>query len=442
MKSRAWTSGLLASLAPCLVLACSSSSSPPVTVEDSGADGSHPKTDAGDGGTTKHDAASDAGPDTTAPKGDAGSDTSTGTDAPVMDAPFDASGFVPVDGGAAVITEATPEVWTWIPFPESKCRDGSTTGIGVNFNPASTKLMIYLEGGGACFNSLTCAENPSSFGAADLPTRFPSATDGGAPEDGNGILDRDNAANPVADWNFIYVPYCTGDIHAGNNPAGVIPGLAPQFFVGYENVDLYLQRIVPTFSTATQVLLTGVSGGGFGAAANYIHVARAFGSIPVDLIDDSGPAMEDPYLAACLQNENRAIWNLDSTIGADCAGHCNDPASFFLDYAKYAATLYPNQTLGLMDSTDDGTITQYFGFGADDCKAEIPVALTAAAFTAGLDDIRTKLAAETNVGSFYFTGTDHTSLGDDNFYSRTAGTTQLTTWVQNLITGTASNAGP
>jgi hypothetical protein len=65
--------------------------------------------------------------------------------------------------------------------------------------------------------------------------------------------------------------------------------LVPQKFVGYAVISLYLQRLVETFSGVTQVLLTGMSAGGFGAAANYLQVARSFGSVHVYLLDDSGP---------------------------------------------------------------------------------------------------------------------------------------------------------
>ncbi len=52
----------------------------------------------------------------------------------------------------------------------------------------------------------------------------------------------------------------------------------------------------------TKVLLTGISAGGFGAAANYPQVARAFAPVPVYDLDDSGPpGAEDPYLPKCLQ---------------------------------------------------------------------------------------------------------------------------------------------
>ncbi len=373
--------------------------------------------------------------------GDATQEASSPLDA---DMPFDSAGFTPIDGGNAVIPPSTAGTWTWVPFPEAKCRDGSTTGIGINFATASKNLVVFLEGGGACFNGLTCAGNPASFGAADLPVRFP-ATDGGIPLVGNGILDRTNLANPVKDWNFVYVPYCTGDLHAGNNPAGTIPGLSPQMFVGYSDVDLYLQRLVPTFGTATQVLLTGISGGGFGAAANYIHVQRAFGSVPVSLLDDSGPFMEDPYLATCMQDNVRSLWGLDSTLGADCNGHCNNPPRFFIDLARYAASLHPTVPLGLVEDTDDGTITEFFGFGAMNCTSLVP--LSAATFTAGLDDIRTQMASSANFGSFIFTGTQHTTIDSSAFYTRVTtnaegGTLPLTSWVSSLVGGTITNVGP
>jgi cysteine-rich repeat protein len=48
----------------------------------------------------------------------------------------------------------TPTAMTWQYFeiPGTKCIDGTPAGFSVNYNPASTQLLIYLEGGGACFN--------------------------------------------------------------------------------------------------------------------------------------------------------------------------------------------------------------------------------------------------------------------------------------------------
>jgi hypothetical protein len=352
------------------------------------------------------------------------------------------------------ITGLTSGTWTWVPFAGALCRDGSSTGIGVNIG-TSSNVMIFLEGGGACFNFESCDDyNPSSFSEADFmsltTTGYTGA--GGSYLANVGILDRTNAANPVQDWSFVYVPYCTGDVHGGNNVASV-PGLTidgktapPQHFVGWVNMSLYLDRLVPTFPGAKQVLLSGMSGGGFGAAVNYPQVAKAFGSTPVTMLDDSGPFFEDPYLAVCLQNEVRALWGLDKTLLPECGGDCSNPSSYFLDYVLHYVKAYPKVDFGLADSTDDGTITNFFGFGADDCK--IATQETGAVFTAGLLDVRAKLASQANYGEFVFTGTDHTSIQGAEFYTRTAGGAEggapvlMTDWVTGLLSGTATNPGP
>ena len=342
-------------------------------------------------------------------------------------------------GGATseAITGLTSQTWNWVPFDGAYCRDGSTTGIGVNPNPASNKLMIYLEGGGACFNSLTCASNPSSFDVVSFSASLGTYLQTGGP----GIFNRTDSNNPVKDWNFVYVPYCTGDVHAGNNPNGSIASVGAQKFVGYANVGLFLKRIVPTFSGVTQVLLSGASAGGFGAAANYIQVAKAFGSTPVYLLDDSGPLMDTPYVPPCLAQMWVQTWSLDKTILQDCGSDCSDSSHYLINLMQHVAKSYPSMPMGLVDSTGDSIITQFFGFGDSNCTAYAQ--LSAATFTAGLQDIRTQLAGYSNFGVFIFQGTDHTTLESAaSFDSRTAANVNLSTWIAQLVGGQVTNVGP
>lgn len=339
-------------------------------------------------------------------------------------------------GPDSPIAGLEPQTWTWVPFDDAYCRDGSTTGIAVNSNPASDKVMIFLEGGGACFNVMTCATNPRSFDVADFRYAFDRTTNPDV-----GIFDRHDPSNPVRDWNFVYVPYCTGDVHSGANPEGNVASVGPQKFVGYTNISHYLKRIVPTFSNATQVLLTGVSAGGFGATGNYVQVARAFGTVPVDLLDDSGPYMDSPYVAPCLAQSFAEHWNLQTTLLQDCGGDCTDPAHYFIDYQKHLSRTYPSVPMGLVDSTGDSTISYFFGFGANDCTSA--ATLSEATFAAGLEDIRTQMSDYSNFGSFIYAGKDHTSLENATaFDTRTAGDTKLTTWIANLIAGQVTNVGP
>jgi hypothetical protein len=349
-----------------------------------------------------------------------------------------------IDAGPP-IPNLTEQTWTWVDFPAAHCRDGSSTGIGINANSASKKLMIFLAGGGACFNPLTCAMNPSCFAgtAGSCANTFPSLVTGTGSA---GIFNRADMANPVKDWNFVYVPYCTGDVHAGNNPNGSVSGVTgTQQFVGYANVAQYLTRLVPTFPGLTQVLLTGVSAGGFGAAANYVPVARAFAPVPVSLLDDSGPPMNDPYAAKCLQQQWVQTWGLDKTLLADCGSDCPDPSNFTIDATKHAAKLFPNAPYGVVEDTADNTITLFFGFGQNSCMAAtpIPTPLSQQQFTAGLTDMRMQLSANPKFGAFIFAGTDHTTLTSPTFDTRTAGNVLLTDWIKQLVdSGTVTNVGP
>ena len=374
-----------------------------------------------------------------------------GTDTGVADSPSS-------NPETSVDASIQPETWTWVPVAGAKCRDGSDTGIGVNINPNSTKVLIFMEGGGACFNTTTCNTNPSKYAEADFNAAV--AAGGAAGFNGtfdtmhtNGILSRADAKNPVKDYSMIYVPYCTGDVHAGANPAGAVPMVTgTQQFVGYNNVKLDVAMAQAMLPGTTDVVLAGMSGGGFGVVVNYDQVATAYGSVPVTMIDDSGPPMADPYLPQCLQSELVTLWSLDKTVlvacGDDCVGDGGvDTGHFAINVLKHLGKKYPTRILGIMDSTGDATISSFFGFGADNCTSFSPE--LALMFTAGLQDIRTEMSFDTNFGEFVFASGDHTSL-EGQLDTRVAGGTvdggapavALSDWLTAMIGGTASNPGP
>jgi hypothetical protein len=351
-----------------------------------------------------------------------------------------------LDAGADVqlsapITGLTPGSWTWVDFPEAQCRDGTPTGIGVSPSASnSTNLMIFLEGGGACFNSSTCATNPSHFDSARFTSQFVPV------ESKAGIFSRTDTQNSVADWNMVYVPYCTGDVHAGNAPNATVSGVpGTQQFVGYTNVGLYLQRLVPTFTGLTRILLAGQSAGGFGAALEYVQVARAFGSVPVDLLDDAGPLMANPYLAGCLEQQIITLWGLTTGfIQKDCGSDCNDPNNDLSLYWQHLPKTYPSSRFGFIDSTGDTVISGFFGFGANNCTSF--AALSPAQYEAGLLDMRSKVASDPNAGLFIYDASDHTTLVSA-YTTRTApgsdgGTVRFEDWVTSLVSGTVTNVGP
>lgn len=328
-----------------------------------------------------------------------------------------------------------PGAWMWVDFPESRCRNGTTTGIGVRYG-ASDKLAIFFEGGGACFNTATCLLNDgfSNFGSLQFDAWKLGIGVGG-------IFDKDADDNPVADWSFIYVPYCTGDVHAGDKTDAGVPGVfGAQQFVGYRNVALYLERLVPTFAAATQVLVTGQSAGGFGAAFNYDRIVDAWPEAQVTLLDDSGPPFTDMYLAPCLQAEWRELWNLDDTIPADCDECFGADGGGISNLALYLAAKHPDQHLALISSLQDAVIRTFFGYGMNDCKGGL---MSGAQFEAGLHDFRDNVLGDDPAwGSYLISGSNHTVVGGPGYYSTKVDGTRLVDWIADLLQGQTVHIEP
>lgn len=301
----------------------------------------------------------------------------------------------------------TPEgEWTFVDFPDAHCMNGTSTGIGINPSSASSNLVIYMQGGGACFDVISCGTvaNQDGYGAPKLASWAASAG-------GGSFFDRSDPDNPTRDWSFVYVPYCTGDIHGGSEPDGE----GGREHVGYDNVREYLERLVPTYVDAEQILLSGSSAGGFGAAYNFDQVQTAFGcDVDVVLVDDAGPPMADEYLKPCLQQTWRDRWNLNATLPADCPACRGSDGGGIVNYMDYILAKYPDRRIGLISSRGDDVIRTFFGYGySPGCNLPTVGGMPIPEFEAGLDDLRDRYADSAGFGTFYVPGRTHTFLGGD-----------------------------
>lgn len=315
-------------------------------------------------------------------------------------------------GTPAKPIEAPEKTWTWVPFEDAHCANGSPTGIGVSLSSTSSHVLIYMMGGGACWNELTCyvlksAVNiESGFGATEF--------DAVAPYLNGSLFDRNDPDNPLADASFVLVPYCTGDLHAGANAQAEYGG-KKTLHVGFQNMAAYLSRLSATFPTANHVLLSGSSAGGFGATFNWIATSEAFAAARVDLLDDSGPPLPPPYLSESLEGQWRAAWNLNATLPSDCA-ECMTDISALVDYH---AMKMPNSRSGLLSFTQDGVIGQYLG-------------ISGAQVEEGLSVLAGAMAQYPNTKFYYTTGTDHVLLGKEQDISQNG--VSLKKWIAALWT--------
>ena len=312
--------------------------------------------------------------------------------------------------------------WEAIPVEGALCRDGEPALFRVNENPASDKLAIYLEQGGACL-----ADACLTFHVDSPPVE--------------GVFDRAATNNPFGDWNQVYVPYCTGDLHAGDRRDLEIDG-APQQFVGYRNLGLFLERIVPAFRGVRQVVLMGSSAGGFGTLFNYPRVHDAFAPIAVAFLDDSGPLSGDSVISACMQRRMLQSWALDTTILPLCAGDCPDPDHWALDWLRHLVRTYPDARGGVYSSDDDASNRLFFGVGLAQCaEPKSGAQLPADVFARGLREIRSVLSDASNMGSYFARGDQHMCFNSRCFYGAGAEDVPVADWAAGIVAGDARHIG-
>ncbi len=286
------------------------------------------------------------------------------------------------------------------------CADGSQTGFAINPAPTpSNDALIFLEGGGACWDGTTCWGPVSTafyvatgYGEAAFETdpQLPAIY----------LLDRTNTVNPFRDMNIVYVPYCTGDVFAGDNVTTLeYLGVSHvTHFKGYENLGLFLAYVAATFPDLSRVWLAGDSAGGFGAALNFEHVQTALPRARVDVLDDSGQPIAP---AAGLWTTWSNAWNIQ--LPAACSGCKAGPGAF----VSYYSGRYPNQRFGLISYQYDIVISPFMDISLTQFNTELY------ALAADMD------SGWPNGHYFIIPGSSHVGL--------LAPSAELQTWIQAMV---------
>ena len=171
-------------------------------------------------------------------------DAVASTEAPVVET------IVPEPTDAPVTTPT----WETVDAPsDCMCADGSAFHFYLR-EASPTKVLFYLEGGGACFSGDMCKPGSGTYSENISPVS--------KLEDSPGIFDFANPENPFADYSVVYVPYCTGDVHAGNITKDYGNGVVTQH-KGFVNASNALDTMIKRFPNTTQLVVAGSSAGSF-----------------------------------------------------------------------------------------------------------------------------------------------------------------------------------
>ena len=315
----------------------------------------------------------------------------------------------PADAGdpdAGQSMDAGTDDWTWVDVPESACGNGAPTGFGINVSDRSSDLFLYLQGGGACWNTQTCFQLKT---ATHIETGYGKAEFENEPLTGPFAVDRAAPTNPLRDMSWAFVPYCTGDVHSGDAVATY--GARQVHHKGGKNMEAFLEDLSAMLPNTTRVFLSGSSAGGFGAQINYERVLQAFPSAEVHVLADSAQ-MINP--SGTLLATWMTTWNSAPPTG------CPDCLEDFTKLPAYLADTYPDRRFGLLAFDRDQTLSFFFSLSQDAFATET------------LSLLSSVYDGRSNAKYFLKSGAQHTMLGALDTTTSSVGVTLndfVTDWV-------------
>jgi len=314
-------------------------------------------------------------------------------------------------------------VWTWVPLSDTTCGDGSSTGLGVR-RGTSNDLLVFLDGGGACWSYETCVLKTAfdrhfdeAMFRAEKADFFPGS-----------ILDPQALPSSFRSANLVFVPYCTGDVHGGDRVTTYsLPlGLDPKTWHhrGHANVMAFLKRLKATFPAVDRLVVAGSSAGGFGSLANYEAFRWYWPHAAGYLVDDSGPTLVGADISSTLRDAWYGSWNLGASLDRFCTGCRSDMSAGFAAIARN----HPADRIAFVSHVEDPVMTAFFA---------------SADFHADLDQLEAARFRAANTRVFYEWGVDHMLLtplvkwtGTGTYVaSHSTGGVSLDVWLERMLSG-------
>ena len=223
------------------------------------------------------------------------------------------------------------------------------------------KVVINFYGGGVSINEDTAKEGEAFYYHTIGDNEF-------AQEMG---ISANSDKNPLQNWTFINVPYCTGDWHIGTNdfPYTDNDGNAQILHHhGYTNFKLMMDMLAEYVGMPDAVLVTGWSGGGFGASF-----------LAEEIFEDYFPTAENKTVlvdAAFLLKDDwkdiaTHVWGTPEHIANRFTGD-----NLVLDSLRFLSVNVPSAKILFLCSVRDMALTQYQSylntgiFEADEMKGK------------------------------------------------------------------------
>jgi hypothetical protein len=323
---------------------------------------------------------------------------------------------------------------------------GSTAYLGREFTPVCmngspyhyfvkrgsvNKLLVYYQGGGACWEQLTCS----------VPVCDASVDPGGSDNPNNpggGFSDRNNPANPFRDWNVVFVPYCSCDVHFGDAAQDYPLHVEHR---GYQNARVVEKWAREHFVNPEVVFVTGSSAGAYGAWFHAPLLHQVWPASEFNVLADAGNGViTQDFLVNEFPN-----WNFAANLPPDIPGLADVLASGtgIPGYTEVVADFFPATRWAHYTTAFDGGTGGQTGFYNVMLNNNDPIQAlfwwnASCAFNQVMraQAIATAAAVPDNYRYYIGTGSRHTMWGSNKVYTdTTGGVPTIVDWVNAMLAG-------
>jgi hypothetical protein len=323
---------------------------------------------------------------------------------------------------AAAQAPDTGSAWNRIPGgPGSGCAHDSSYAFFIHPGDAQ-RLVIYLNGGGACWNAVNCdLHGRATFHDLIDSTQLPDLQDG--------VFDLANARNPIRGFTIVFIPYCTGDVFLGARTVSYsntdTTGTRRQFEIrhrGRANADQAVAWVYAQYPAPQLVFVAGSSAGAIPSPLYASEVAQHYPRARVVQLGDGAGGYRAPAIPGIL-----AMWGATTALRQDAAYRGVDSATLtFETLYEVAAATTPHVTFAQYNTAADNVQLAFLAMlGVRDVRFE--------------DFLRTNFAdiRRSNLALRTYTapGPMHTILRRAEFYSLTVDGVAIRDWVADLLDG-------
>jgi len=349
------------------------------------------------------------------------------------------------------------------------CEPGNTDYSFFLRKGDNDKLVIFFDGGGACWNANNCV---------NFPTYNPTVNE--TPEQlaqAGGIADFQNPKNPFKNWSMAFLPYCTGDVHWGSNDEAYVdafgalgsPGSnATIHHRGFDNFQAVLQWLKSYYAEpkkfnkskkpkkqkglkdVEQLLVTGSSAGAYGAIMAFPYFREAMPKARANILSDAGSGvLSESFVIEALDsltNVDTSTWqvrqNLPSWIPGMSDVFSLGANAYPVAIYNLIAGYYPDSHIGQYSTAWDLTQIGFLHISQninDPSVWSSPTPNVVCEFNLRMRNFSYSVASSSSNYRYYIgAGTQHTVLANPDdpnlFYTEdSAGGIRFMDWLRGMI---------